>query len=71
MCTHLNNAMNQAKSNGTHQLTVHDETSHDGVDAGYPDSYKDLDAAERQKRQQEHLKNSVYIAWQALLEHDG
>ena len=69
--THLNNTMNQAKSNGTHQLTVHNKTSDDDVDAEYPGSYKDLDAAECQKRQQEHLKNSVYIVWQALLEHDG
>ena len=61
--------MNQAKG-GPHQPTVQDETSDDGIDAEYPDYYKDLDAAERQKRQQECLKTSVYVVWQALLEHN-
>ena len=65
--TRLNTAMSKAIK-GPNQPTVHEDTDDD--DSEYPEDYKDLDGTERQARQKECLKTSVYVAWQALLEHD-
>ena len=62
--------MSKAKSNMAHQPTAHNETSDEDIINEYPDEYKDLDQDERQEKQQEHLRTSVYFAWKALLEHN-
>ena len=68
-CTHLTNAMILAQS-GPAIPTVQDEDSKDDRDSDYPEFYLNLNAAERQQRQLKCLKTSVYVAWQALLQHN-
>ena len=65
--TRLNTAMSKAIK-GPNVPAVHESSDDD--DSGYPEEYKDFDGTERQARQKESLKTSVYVAWQALLEHD-